>query len=111
MKINKYHVSCFIRTHPPPPSEQETVVWFKQVCDIFKNDVPCSLIEHIVATSLAENNLMLAKLVTTYLELRESVRVRAQVKEQAWNDRYDAYIIRRDTGNVLANGPGRRSLI
>ena len=103
INMNKYYLSCFIRQHPPKPDQEDTTCWFKQIVGIFRNEIPGTLVEHIVAMSLSENNLVLAKLVTEYLEARALVLARKKQDDLDWEKRYMAYITRRDVGNVKAH--------
>jgi hypothetical protein len=89
--MNLYHVCCFIKEHPP--TENDAAVWFKRVCGMFKNRIPSSLVTYI--EELAVNNHVLAHDYNAY---------RARIEQRKLNKKaeYDAYIIRRNTGNARA---------
>ena len=123
--MDEYYITCFIHQHPPQPGEQETTMWFKQVCGMFRNDLPTAVINHITTMSRSDNNLVLTKLIAEYVEMRNHIHARSQLYELEQDARrqqqkldqdarkqqqklehdndYNAYIVRRDMGNIRAH--------
>ena len=103
--MNSYQVCCFIKEHSPLNcGERETILWFKRVCRIFKNEIPRDLQDHIV--SVCKFNQFLKKLVSENEEKQKQKQKndeKQKQKQKQNTDDYDAYIIRRDLGNRLAN--------